>query len=321
MAFNAEEALGYLRRAHEGQRLAHAYLVTGPESADKVGFAEKFVALLRGEAPRPLADLGGRGVTQIQPESKSRVIRVEQIRTLEHSLYMTSAERWKIGVVHDADRMNPQATNAFLKTLEEPPARTVLLLLTALPERLLDTVLSRCIRVPLRAQDAGLPPHEQAAVEALGRYAQCGGHGVSSALRLVGEFSDLLRAIKEEEADRLGKLQKEEAKAIKQSSDADDWLKRRDEFYKAATEAAYQRRRDAMLGILLGWIGDAVRQRYGSPNLDFPQAAAGSAAFAEGKESPDLLRRIAAVEDLHRNLQTTVREPLALEVAFIEAFA
>ena len=52
-------------------------------------------------------------------------------------------------MIFDADRLQPQASNAFLKTLEEPPAQTHLLLVTALPGQLLETILSRCITVPL----------------------------------------------------------------------------------------------------------------------------------------------------------------------------
>ena len=57
----------------------------------------------------------------------------------------------KFGVVYEADRLMPQAANAFLKTLEEPPDHSVLVLVTALPEALLDTIRSRCIEVSLRA--------------------------------------------------------------------------------------------------------------------------------------------------------------------------
>ena len=55
--------------------------------------------------------------------------------------------QYKIGIIVAADRMNENAANAFLKTLEEPPPRSVLILLTTEPQRLLETILSRCLRL------------------------------------------------------------------------------------------------------------------------------------------------------------------------------
>ena len=84
-----------------------------------------------------------------EPESKSRRIVIEQIRELEHALQMRSTNgRRKVVIISEADRLQPQAANAFLKTLEEPPSNSLLLLLTALPEALPDTIVSRCISIP-----------------------------------------------------------------------------------------------------------------------------------------------------------------------------
>ena len=81
----------------------------------------------------------------IEPEKKSRVIAVDAVRALNHRIQTSSfAGGWKVAVIKYADRLNDQAANAFLKTLEEPPARTLLLLLTDAPQSLLPTVVSRC---------------------------------------------------------------------------------------------------------------------------------------------------------------------------------
>ena len=80
------------------------------------------------------------------PGSKSRRIVIDQIRGLEHALQMRAPDgRKKVAIISDADRLQPQAANAFLKTLEEPPNDSLLLLLSALPEALPDTILSRCL--------------------------------------------------------------------------------------------------------------------------------------------------------------------------------
>src|SRR5207237_1812521 len=87
-----------------------------------------------------------------RPESKSRRIVTAQIRALEHALQMRAADgRRKVAIIPDADRLQTEAANAFLKTLEEPPKDSLLLLLSALPEALPETILSRCIAISLES--------------------------------------------------------------------------------------------------------------------------------------------------------------------------
>ena len=75
----------------------------------------------------------------------------------------------KVAIISDADRLRAEAANAFLKTLEEPPKDSLLLLLSALPEALPETILSRCIAIPLasdgeaRSRERGRETREIAA--------------------------------------------------------------------------------------------------------------------------------------------------------------
>ena len=78
-----------------------------------------------------------------------------------------------MAIIAEADRLQPQAANAFLKTLEEPPNDSLLLLLTSMPEILPDTILSRCIALPLAAEEkAELGAEEQELIELLGTVAR-----------------------------------------------------------------------------------------------------------------------------------------------------
>src|SRR5206468_2687897 len=61
---------------------------------------------------------------------------------------------YKVGIIVSADRLNEKSANAFLKTLEEPPSRSVLVLLTSEPQRLLDTIVSRCLRLSFGSETA-----------------------------------------------------------------------------------------------------------------------------------------------------------------------
>ncbi len=87
----------------------------------------------------------------------SQQIRIEQVRDLAADLALTShAGGYKVGIVTPAEALNRFAANALLKTLEEPPSRTLLVLVTTQPSRLPPTVLSRCQRLrvgaPARAE-------------------------------------------------------------------------------------------------------------------------------------------------------------------------
>jgi DNA polymerase III subunit delta' len=88
----------------------------------------------------------------LQPIEESRQIRIEQIRELSAELALTAHQgSYKVAVITPADTLNRFAANALLKTLEEPPARTLLMLVVTQPSRLPATILSRCQRIRIRA--------------------------------------------------------------------------------------------------------------------------------------------------------------------------
>jgi DNA polymerase-3 subunit delta' len=140
-------------------RLAHAYVFTGPPGVGKRLFAEELAKALLCESPagtrleacdrcpsclqmvagsHPDFFVAGR------PED-SLELPIEIIRELCHSFSLKSARgRGKVAILDDADDLNDHAANCFLKTLEEPPPRSVLLLIGTSPNRQLPTILSRC---------------------------------------------------------------------------------------------------------------------------------------------------------------------------------
>src|SRR5579883_1886618 len=88
----------------------------------------------------------------VAPEDESTQIRIEQVRELGAQLALTShGGGYKVGLVTPADGLNRFAANALLKTLEEPPPRTLLILVATQPSRLPATILSRCQRLKLAA--------------------------------------------------------------------------------------------------------------------------------------------------------------------------
>ena len=147
-----ERQKSILRRALSGGRLAHAYLFAGPEGVGKRLMA---LALARalfcpngdgcGEcaACRKLEHRNHPDLHVLEPDGNS--IKIEQIRTLQHDLSLRPFEAsCKVCLIEAADLMTTAAANALLKTLEEPRGDTLLILLSSHPQRLLETIRSRC---------------------------------------------------------------------------------------------------------------------------------------------------------------------------------
>ena len=148
-------AVDLLRRALASDRVAHAYAFVGPAGAGRMSTALAFAAELLGSLSRQHPDL--HVVVPTPPETNSRgarAIRIGAIRELERqaSLRPVMARR-KVFVLDEAERMTGEAPQAFLKTLEEPPAATVIILILPRARAVPATVLSRCQVVRFAPRD------------------------------------------------------------------------------------------------------------------------------------------------------------------------
>jgi DNA polymerase-3 subunit delta' len=155
-----DEAVGYLRRALEKGSLIHALLFHGPEGVGKALTAGVLARTLNCErgGSEPCDDcrsclmireMNHPDVFFIGPRSKSRQITIDLLREMQKLAHLNARlGPWKVFIVEDADAMNESASNSLLKTLEEPPSETVIILVTARPEQLSSTIRSRC--QPLR---------------------------------------------------------------------------------------------------------------------------------------------------------------------------
>ncbi|MBI2515507.1 MAG: DNA polymerase III subunit gamma/tau [Opitutae bacterium] len=150
-------AVAVIERAIERQRLANSLLLHG----ENLG---TLATVAHGIADRMLND--PRQKTQqfppkqhpdffaLRPAGKMRQISAEATRDLIGRIQVSpQVSHRKVAVIYEADRMNVAAANIFLKTLEEPPASTTILLLTTRPYSLLTTIRSRCLH--FRFTDAG----------------------------------------------------------------------------------------------------------------------------------------------------------------------
>jgi DNA polymerase-3 subunit delta' len=321
MAFTAAEALSLLKKACANNRLAHAYLVTGPEGSGTREVAEGLAGILTGEAAAPLQHPD---VHVFEPESKSRRISIGQIRDLERELQMRSLRGGrKVSVIFDADRLGEQAANAFLKTLEEPPANSHIILVSTLPEQLLETILSRCIEVPLKpGPRQGRTPRQQRLADLLDEFSKVERPDFPRTLLLVREFQAILAEAKEVITSETEAAFEAEEKRYRETSGVDrDWIDDRQAYFKALAEARYRNERDVLLDTLESWWGDVLRQQHGVRHLDLPDFSRATAVLAQRHPTPQVLLRSGAIGALRENFGRGAQEQLALEVAFLDAFA
>ena len=156
-------------RAIRDNRLAHALLIHGQNLKQVESFAYELISKLIDVSHTDDGVEWHPDVFSLRPSKKSRIISVddtrELIRNIQHS--PQKGDR-KVALIYEVDRLNASAANAFLKTLEEPPLNTTILLLTTRPYSLLPTIRSRCQLFRLPASNQGLA--DPRVLEWLNRY-------------------------------------------------------------------------------------------------------------------------------------------------------
>jgi DNA polymerase-3 subunit delta' len=317
MALLKDRALERLSDARKAGRLAHAYLLAGPPGCGKAWLAMELAGMILGFNPSETtshADL-----YQVAPESKSRRIVTDQIRSLEHPLQMKPLLGiHKVAIFHDADRMLPQEANAFLKTLEEPPEGCHILLTTTLRDAVLTTILSRCITVPLLSptgsvQDSKNDDVAEAFVAAL---LQKGGPDAGAALRFTKFFQGQVSALREQVTGDLEGELKDQIKHYRDSMDK-SWKDTREDQIKAQSEAMVVRERQRLLTTISEVLATALRHHV-LPDLNcLPHIQ----RLAASNDTKLLLKRLDALDRTRRLLSAGVQESLALESGFLQMIA
>ncbi|MFA7344327.1 MAG: ATP-binding protein [Terrimicrobiaceae bacterium] len=317
MALLKENALERLTTAWNAGRLAHAYLLAGPAGSGKEWLGARMAGLVLGvTADRALSHPDYHSVA---PESKSRRIVIEQMRSMDQAIQMKPMQgSTKVAVIRDADRLQPQAANAFLKTLEEPPPGCHIFLATSLPDAIMDTIISRCIAVPLRApgpaaQGEGEHSVAVALVKAL---SQPGGGDIAAGMRFTRTFQKATAAIREKVTNELEGELKQQIKHYRESADS-KWEESREDQIKAQAEAAVIRERETLLHAAGEVLAAALRHHH-LPSEPCPAPIVG---LAKSHPPEVLLRRLAALDRTRDLLARNVQEGLALESGFLEMIA
>lgn len=327
-----------LRAALAKKQVHHAWLFHGPDGVGKeftaVGFAQALVCPDRPwegcgtcAACVRVARRNHPDVTWIMPEAEqverglsgrsdfshtpSRDIRIEQVRQVQERLSLRALEaRHKVVLFVTAHAMNAPAQNALLKTLEEPPRDTVLVLVSSAPDKLLPTIRSRCAKasfgplsVELVAKLVKAAAGKKGLDEALARQvAVMGGGSVARALALDPKALERRRETIEA-FERLA------------PGDASGWLA------LAETLGEDRPTAEAALGVLQAWFRDVALAQVGAGallNADLQPLAQDAAA----RVSPAGLQRRAVLLEEARNAisQRNGAVRLQLERMLIEMF-
>lgn len=158
-----EQIIEHLQNAIKTDKVSHAYILDGPDMSGKKMIADAFAMTLecekKGTEPCMECHSCKQALGKNQPDiiylqhEKPNTISVDDIRSqINNDIGVKPySSPYKVYIVDEAEKMNVQAQNALLKTIEEPPAYAVILLLTNNAEIFLPTILSRCVRLSLKA--------------------------------------------------------------------------------------------------------------------------------------------------------------------------
>ncbi len=138
-----------LTKIIETKRIPNTFLFYGKEGIGKLLCAKLFSNYLN--------DLNDEKISQdtfIIEKNKS--IGIDEIRKLKELSYLTPERNFRVNILNDSHLLTPDASNSFLKILEEPPQRTIFILITHLPDKIQETILSRCFKIhfsPLKKEE------------------------------------------------------------------------------------------------------------------------------------------------------------------------
>lgn len=314
-----DEAFQLLERVFRSDRTAHAYVFAGAPRGAAGELAVRMIQLLACEAEnapcgecntcRQVRARVWADALWIQPEKKSRAISVGTIRetVLPFATQTSFVGGWKVVVFVGADCLREEAANAFLLTLEEPPPKTLFLLLTDAPQFLLPTISSRCQRIDVTdeadALGAGLKQEWRDRVTDI--IASIDNAGPASAMAATSRMCALLEEMKTDAEARV---------KASEANEEGDGVEEEKDVLEARVSALYRESRRGVLECVMSWYRDLLALRAG-----------GDEALVMNKDRIALLREragrltlsqalanIDGVEELSRQLDRSLSEQTLL---------
>lgn len=314
-----EQVILHLQHAIANNKVSHSYIFTGEPGSGKKLLASMFAMTLqckeKGVDPCLKCDSCKKALSKNHPDiisithEKPNSISVEDIREqLIGDVAIKPYESpYKVYIMNDADKMTPQAQNALLKTIEEPPAYAVILLLTDNADALLPTIRSRCVRLDLRPVSDNLVknylmeklhiPDYEAQVDA--SFAQ-GNIGKAEEAATSEEFADMtknsLRILKYAESMEVSELVEAVKKLAEDKNNIYDYL-----------------------DLFLLWYRDVLmfKATREVDNLVFKEEINAIKDQARDRSYEGLENIIEAIEKCKKRLHANVNFDLALELLFL----
>ncbi len=316
-------ALARFKDGFTGGKLGHAYLIVGDPRGNAVQLAESVLQMIFCGHDNPPCDscnncrrVAGHihpDVAWIEPIKKSRGILVEQVKELIRNTFETTFEGgWKAVVLVSAERMNNEAANRLLKTLEEPPPRTVFLLLTDQPDALLPTIISRCQKVTLNDSLAEPESELRSAVVKIATGLSSG--RVIVKLAQAREMMALLKRIRNQ-------TERDEARCMEQNQVSGEQADDLEKVSEGRIEAVYREKRREVLRLFLLWQRDLLLCASGSGEdsfLFFRSEAQQIRAAAVGLTAMQVMNNIYIVENMQKYLDQHLSEFMVIERTFLK---
>jgi DNA polymerase III subunit delta' len=148
----------YLKNILKKECIGNTILFAGPNGVGKSSFAHAFATEIlcrddeKGVLRTKISHHNHPDIMVYKPEGKIGMHSMASIRAFSKEVFSPPNEApWKIFIIHDADRMLPTSANALLKTFEEPPPHSFIILVSSSPDKMLPTILSRCRKVWFRS--------------------------------------------------------------------------------------------------------------------------------------------------------------------------
>ena len=292
-----DEVRTNLLHAFESGRPAQAYLLVGPVRGAGSALAEWIGEQLLGPLPT-IAEHAHPDMPWFKPEKKSRIISVEMMREQILPMAQQSAlcGGWKVPVIVSADRLRAEAANAFLKTLEEPPPKTLFLLLADSTVDLLPTIISRCQVIHLEGQRQLDEPWRTQVLTLLA--------GITS----KSVLQDTVRA--EAICALMEEMTKAAEQQVREEARENQAVLEEREVLDALVGAKAKAYRADLLLTLEQWMGDLVRlaacPEGPPPELAFPQYAPQLDARAKAYPLAKLLENLSMLERLSVQLDRNI---------------
>lgn len=335
------QGVALLQRSLKRGRLGHAYLFTGGQLEKLEALARTLAKTLNCHNPvkaggvtvdccdeclscRKIEGDTHADVFWLRPESKLRQIRIGQItrrstsppRVLMEMVNLKPTEgEFKVCIVSAADRMNEDAGNSLLKTLEEPPQKSVLILLSAEPQRLLETIRSRCLRLSFDNGGVALNAAQLDWLRAFSEVASAEQKSLLARYRLLDSLVQKLAEMKERVQETIAAKSPLEKYDEVEASLREKW----EDELAAAVEAEYRRQRGELLAALQWWLRDVWLRtlKVGEGLLQLPELA-GTASVARRITPTQAMDNLGVLEQTQRLLHTNVQEALTLEVGLLK---